>query len=207
MPKGIYKRNINGTKNPFYGKHHTKESKEKMSIRHKQYFKTHNGTMKNKIFSEKHRKKLSMSHIGIQIKEKHPNWKGGEIKKICKICNKIFYVRQYRKDIALYCSRKCQSKAFSMIPPEKHPNWKGGKQFDSRGYILIHSFNHPYKDSRNYVRRSRLIMEKHLNRYLSPKEVVHHINGIKIDDRIENLWLFSSNSEHQKFHQYLNHKP
>lgn len=44
-------------------------------------------------------------------------------------------------------------------------------------------------------------MEKHLNRYLTFPEVVHHINKNPVDNRIENLKLFKDNSEHIKFHR------
>ena len=43
----------------------------------------------------------------------------------------------------------------------------------------------------------RFIMERHLGRKLGPKEHVHHINGIKHDNRIENLQIVSP-SEHIK---------
>ena len=82
---------------------------------------------------------------------------------------------------------------------EKHPNWKGGRR-NFRGYISIYSPDHPFRDKNNCVREHRLIMEKYLNRLLKPGETIHHINGIKNDNRIENLKLFSNNQEHMLYH-------
>jgi hypothetical protein len=76
-----------------------------------------------------------------------------------------------------------------------HPNWKGGK-FIRENYVFILSPNHPYKNKQGYVREHRLVMEAHLGRTLLPTEVVHHINGITTDNRIENLMLFNNLREH-----------
>ena len=85
---------------------------------------------------------------------------------------------------------------------DKNPKWNGGRATHAHGYQLIASPNHPYKDKRGYVREHRLVMEKHLGRYLLPTEDVHHLNDNKKDNRIENLELFSSRSEHlKKYHR------
>ena len=81
---------------------------------------------------------------------------------------------------------------------EKSSNWKGGRVKHSQGYIQLYQPNHPSrKNSSNlYCYEHRLVMEKYLGRYLKPEEVIHHINGIKTDNSIENLKLFANISQH-----------
>jgi hypothetical protein len=48
--------------------------------------------------------------------------------------------------------------------------------------------------------RHRLVAESVLGRSLTSKEVVHHCNGIRTDNRAENLWVFPSQSAHKIYH-------
>lgn len=84
--------------------------------------------------------------------------------------------------------------------------WKGGKIRTSQGRFLIYQLKHPFATSRKYVLLSRLIAEKYLDRYLTTKERIHHINEIIDDDRPENLYLFISSKEHTQYH-YLKNPP
>ena len=84
---------------------------------------------------------------------------------------------------------------------EKNPNWNGGRTLNKSGgktYVLILTKNHPLCDRHGYVREHRLVMEKHLDRFLTRKEIVYHINGDSMDNRIENLIMFPNSSEHMK---------
>ncbi|MFA6972896.1 MAG: HNH endonuclease signature motif containing protein [Gallionella sp.] len=83
---------------------------------------------------------------------------------------------------------------------ERSANWKGGRQTSTQGYVLRYCPTHPNRIKGNFVAEHRLIMEKHLGRTLLSTEIVHHINGNKKDNRIENLMLFASDSEHLKHH-------
>lgn len=84
---------------------------------------------------------------------------------------------------------------------ERSPNWRGGEIIAGRGYIYVYCPNHPTAPKKKYVLKHRLIMEKHLGRYLSSREVVHHINGNHFDNRLENLRLYPSQKEHMKLHK------
>ena len=79
---------------------------------------------------------------------------------------------------------------FKLRVGSKASGWKGGKYKNSRGYVYIWNPNHPYSNNEGYVFEHRLVMEKHIGRFLIPNiDDVHHINGIKDDNRIENLQL------------------
>lgn len=83
---------------------------------------------------------------------------------------------------------KCQE---NPGPPRgaAHPNWKGGRHVDDHGYIKIRGYGHP-RASNGRVLEHTVVMEKHLGRYLLPGENVHHKNGNKKDNRLENLELW-----------------
>ena len=126
--------------------------------------------------------------IGIGNKGKPSFWKG---KKLC---------------------RETKIKMSESKKRERNPNWKNGKSEHTAGYILIFQPDHPFANFYGYVFEHRLVMEKHLGRYLKPEEIVHH-NGTKYpmgsiedkqDNRIENLKLFVNNSGHLKYHHFLN---
>lgn len=100
--------------------------------------------------------------------------------KLCRIC----HAKKQHKD-----------NKFGKTPSgKKHWKWNDGRTLKN-GYWLILSPNHPYKNARDYVYEHRLVMEKKLGRYLKSSEIVHHINGIRTDNRIKNLFL-TSTTEH-----------
>ena len=72
---------------------------------------------------------------------------------------------------------------------DKSPSWKGGKKITSKGYTLVLDKDNPDSDKSGYIMEHRKVMSKYLCRRLTEDEAVHHINGDKSDNRIENLEL------------------
>lgn len=74
----------------------------------------------------------------------------------------------------------------------RHGAWKGGR-VKAGGYILAHvTADDPLAVMRTrmgYVLEHRLVMARSLGRPLAPHETVHHINGQRDDNRLENLQL------------------
>lgn len=70
-------------------------------------------------------------------------------------------------------------------------NWKGGIRVD-QGYVYIYRPDHPKSKSNGYVREHTIVMEEKLGRYLLPTENVHHKDGNKMNNKPDNLELWST---------------
>lgn len=78
-----------------------------------------------------------------------------------------------------------------------HHKWNGGKR-NNAGYILILKKGHPRADPLGYVREHLLVWEQTHNKTLPKGWIIHHINGIRDDNRPENLMAVSrSKHEHR----------
>lgn len=81
--------------------------------------------------------------------------------------------------------------------PIKKP--KHGPQVNKLGYRMVYCPGHRGSTTYGYVLEHRLVMEKHLGRELGTREHVHHKNGDKLDNRIENLVVLTT-KQHRKRH-------
>ncbi len=106
-----------------------------------------------------------------------------------------------------FCSRGCaaafgseaaRAKARASTTPPK-PVYRNGYRM-----IWLRDAKPPPSQKRKrgrYAYEHRLVMEAHLDRKLEPREVVHHKNGDRLDNRPDNLELFASHSAHMTHHQ------
>lgn len=133
----------------------------------------------------------------------------------CSDCGKVRWVVFVKGKPQLFRCLSCSHKGLypskeTRLKMSSHtgtnsPNWKGGRNKDCEGYILVKitldDFFFPMADNHRYVREHRLVMAKHLGRNLPQWEIVHHKNGIKDDNRLENLGLTTRGSHSTEHNQ------
>lgn len=117
----------------------------------------------------------------------------------CSECGKTFHrvPNVVKKDKPTYCSRSCSNKVTARLHRitrrgSGSPTWKGGRKKAGGGYIELWMPDHPDSNGKGYVKEHRYVMEQHIGRRILPEETVHHKNGVRHDNRIENLELWVS---------------
>ena len=130
---------------------------------------------------------------------------------VCPNCGKERWAQAIGdRPIKLRCQKCANAITGKKQRGENSPHWKGGKTI-TLGYIYVwvspDDFFYPMA-TRKYpssgkVAEHRLVMGKHLGRCLEKWEIVHHLNGIKDDNRIANLALVNAHNHSTKTLQKL----
>lgn len=82
---------------------------------------------------------------------------------------------------------------------EKGSNWKGGISYTKKGYRLVACPDHHRADTRGYVMEHILVWERETGIAVPENCCIHHLNGDKTDNRIQNLCLMQHKA-HTVFH-------
>lgn len=144
----------------------------------------------NQEIKREHYKALHFFNVAVYCSRQCFNAKTSKpkIQTQCPECGKD--VLAFPSNKRKFCSMLCQAanKVKEAI----------GSKTKVNGYVLIRT-NSPRSNYNGYEFEHRLIVEQHLKRLLEKHEVVHHINGIKDDNRIENLIVLTQ-QEHRILH-------
>src|SRR5437588_7804669 len=113
----------------------------------------------------------------------------------CPACGATFqtYPSALKRGEGTYCSRRCSNPARGRAGVA-NGNWKGGRFKRSDGYIAVAVGGGEYRLEHD------LVVERRIGRRLRRDEQVHHRNGIRDDNRDENLELHTISSHISERH-------
>jgi HNH endonuclease/NUMOD3 motif len=128
------------------------------------------GWPKGQKHSEETKAKISLAHRALY--QEHPK-PAPRVRHpaVCPRCGKDFITQNVTQ---VHCSMECSRKGFYKT---------------KAGYVLVYRPGHPNALSNGFILEHRLVMEEKLGRPLLRTETVNHINGVKDDNRPENLQL------------------
>jgi len=100
-------------------------------------------------------------------------------------CDGAHYVKGY---CSLHYSRSYTGTA--MDGPNRRKSPHGHRRRSTDGYINIYEPARATSRTDGWIAEHRAVVEDHMGRSLLPGENVHHINGVRDDNRPENLELW-----------------
>lgn len=129
---------------------------------------------------------------------------------LCRVCSgKIAIQRDEFRNASHADDCQCQRCKASqgLLVRSDSPTWKGGRRKHKSGYVYVMvDEDDPMRCMAGrdpYVFEHRLVLARHLGRPLTPIETVHHRNGDRLDNRLENLELWAINhSNGQRVEEY-----
>ena len=83
--------------------------------------------------------------------------------------------------------------AHNLLTPlsgSRHPNWRGGRRKTPQGYIFVRKREHPKANKQGYIQEHVLVWEEE-HGPIPEGFIIHHLNGIKDDNRLENFCCMS----------------
>lgn len=121
----------------------------------------------------------------------HGKQRSGETRK-CQQCGKEFYAARWQiadtaRSQGTYCSKQC-------LFDSQRIDGTGYSYKRKDGYIAVYYPKHPDAPKSGWMLEHRLVAEQKVGHRIDRKAHVHHINGVKDDNRPENLEIIDSSS-------------
>lgn len=109
----------------------------------------------------------------------------------CRIRARKYYYEK-RKHPCIICGQSCKASICQSCSSVHRYYDKHG------GYVYLRIPNYPSAQKNGTILEHRYVMEKFLGRQLTRDEIIHHLNGIRNDNRIENLAIVGKHSHPSK---------